>query len=248
MATQQHGQQQGQQQLPLRPFPITLSMLHLKAPMSALPKMSGVEMILPESDLRGPTKFMAIVIESSSSCVLLESFYNSHISGRTFEGIDYPMMPLATLGISRVAFATMLGQWLEQDPLHDPTAPEFNVKGVCKPTLSHQGYEFEPSCFVLDHIFELREFESKFVAVFGLDFLSEYFISAQWTEGGNVLVMPPVPPSLLGDLQIYTDGCCLSNGQQEGKPARAGYGIHFPQLSREWNIGNPLSQEEKHTN
>lgn len=50
----------------------------------------------------------------------------------------------------------------------------------------------------------------------------------------------------------YTDGSCLSNGQDQksrdrDEPSpRAGFGVHFPNRN-EWDISLPLSPAEKHT-
>ena len=236
-----------QDETPLQPYPITLSALHLDGEISAIQDMSGTEMLLPISNLNSPKRFKVIVQDSTSCCLILESFYRDYISGLTFDGKSYPKSSLATAGISRVAFTSSIGIMQDQDPLRDRTAPKFKVSGISRIPIHYQGYDFAPSCFILDHIFCRREFESQFVAVLGMDFLRESFLRAQWTERGYVLTMPPLAPISIRELVVNTDGCCLSNGQTEGNPARAGYGIHFPQLPRDWDIGNMLSLAEKHT-
>lgn len=194
--------------------------------------MSGVEMSLSNSALGDPVKFKVIVQESTSNCLILESFYNRHIAGKTIDRRTYPKSSLADVGISRVAFSTSLGSLHHEDPLHDRSAPQFVAKGLSKVPVCHQGYKFTPACFVVDHIFQPHEFESKFVMVLGLDFLKDAFIRVQWSKSGFILELPP-SPATMDKLIIYTDGCCLSNGQSAPNTARAGYGIYFPQLPRD---------------
>ncbi|KAL8916927.1 MAG: hypothetical protein Q9172_006049 [Xanthocarpia lactea] len=237
-----------QQANPLQPFPIVLSMLHLDSEkLSTLPKLTGVDMSLSSNDAVPPTNFKVIIQGSTSSSLILESFYKKHVAGKIIEGATYPMSSLADLGISRVAFSTTLGNLKGEDPLQDRTAPRFKVKGLSRVPICHGGYKFTPCCFIVDHMFGLQSFESKFVMVLGRESLMDCFIRAQWTDSDFVLDQPPLPTSM-GELIIYTDGCCLSNGQCTEKPARAGYGIHFPQLSSEWDVSIALAETEKHTN
>ncbi|KAL8861231.1 MAG: hypothetical protein Q9178_002447 [Gyalolechia marmorata] len=222
-------------------------MLHLDSKISTLSKLTGVDMSLSSNDAVPPTKFKVIIQDCTSNSLILESFYKKHVAGRIIEGVTYPVTSLADLGISRVAFSTTLGNLKGEDPLGDRTAPGFKVKGCSKVPVCHGGYKFTPDCFIVDHMFGLQSFESKFVMVLGRDSLMDCFIRAQWTDSDFVLDQPPLPTSM-GELIIYTDGCCLSNGQCTEKPARAGYGIHFPQLSSEWDVSIPLAETEKHTN
>ncbi|KAL8817790.1 MAG: hypothetical protein Q9191_008078 [Dirinaria sp. TL-2023a] len=210
--------------------------------------MSGVEMILPGDVDTPPVTFKAIVQDSTSRSLILESFFRAHVAGKTLEGVTCSQRSLGSVGISRVAFSTTLGNMRGEDPLNDKTAPKWKVSGIGTVHLQHQGYSFKHDFFVVNHIFCRHEFESQFVAILGMDFLQHYFIRAQWTDNGFQLELPARPPDTLEELVVFTDGCCLSNGQSQDNPARGGYGIHFPQLSRDWDIGNLLPLEEKHTN
>ncbi|KAL9579703.1 MAG: hypothetical protein Q9203_006586 [Teloschistes exilis] len=161
--------------------------------------------------------------------------------------MPYPKKSLSAAGISRVAFSTMIGQIKGQDSLNDDCSPGFKVKGLCMVPICYRGYKFTHSCFIVDHIFGLEQFESQISMVLGFDFLTEHFVRAQWTDGGFMFQLPRLPAPV-NDLIVYTDGCCLSNGQTQERPALGGYGIHFPQLSRDWDLSSPLSTLEKHTN
>lgn len=135
-----------------------------------------------------------------------------------------------------------------KDPLRDRTALRWNVSGISKVPIQYQEYFFTPTCLVVDHIFCRHEYESQFVAVLGKDFLQEDFLRAQWTEGGYTLDLPIRPSQDLEELVVFTNGCCLSNGQTKENPACAGYGIHFPQHGNDWDISNILPETEKSTN
>ena len=232
---------------PLQPYVIDLSMLHAASTVSNLPRMTGIDMSLSKAGSTAAVAFKAIMQDSTSDSLILESFYNSHIAGKGVGDITCRKISLNSLGISRVAFSTMFGKMHGQNPLRDPNAPKFKVKGMARVPVCHQGYQFTLNCFILDHIYELRDFESSFPLVIGGKSLREYFLRGQWTEAGYALDLPPRPASI-DELIIHTDGSCLSNGQSVQNPARAGYGIHFPQLSRDWDIANQLSKTEKHTN
>lgn len=116
----------------------------------------------------------------------------------------------------------------------------------------HQGYFFSPDFLICDHIFCRQEYEEIFVAVLSLDFLRKYFIQAQYNKKGWMIQLPPSPPTEINELAIYTDGCCLSNalaaGDTEPKPARGGYGIHFPTLPNGWDMYGALASSDGHTN
>lgn len=234
------------EQEPLSPCLVTLSALHLDGWISALDKTAGTEITLPDSGSEESTTFKVILQDSTSHSFVLESFYYRHIARRFIDNAHYVWTALADHGISEVVFTTTLGKMHDQDLWHDRTAPKFKVKGVSKIPIYHQGYVLTPTCFIVDHLFKQRQYESQFVAVLGRDFHQDFFIRAQWSESGYSLEMPQLPDPM-DDLIIYTDGCCLSNGQTQDKPARAGYGIYFPQISENWNISSPLSTTEKHT-
>ncbi|KAL8664313.1 MAG: hypothetical protein Q9202_003127 [Teloschistes flavicans] len=222
-------------------------MLHLDTEISTLPSMTGNEVSLFSSTSDTPAKLKVILMESTTNSLILESFYEKHIAGKAIDGRAYPKTSLEAAGISRVAFSTTFGQVQGQTPLHDRTSPGFKVSGLCMVPICYQGYKFTHTCLIVDHIFGLRQFESKFSMVLGSDFLKGSFIRAQWTTGGFLFQLPSFPAPM-DELTVYTDGCCLSNGQSQQKPARGGYGIHFPQLSRDWDLSNQLSVFEKHTN
>lgn len=236
----------------LHPLPVILSALHLPPPISALHNLSGIEASLPKSETIAPKTFKAIVSESTTSNLLLRSFYDSNVRGKVLDKTEYVLSSLADQGISRCAFTTTFGMVAGQPSLNDQTAPQFKVDGLSYVPFMHQGYFFSPAFLICDHIFCRREYETQFVAVLSLDFLREYFIRAQYHEKGLCIQLPPHPPTQIGELPIYTDGCCLSNGlataDPEAKPARGGYGIHFPTLPSGWDMYGALAPSDSQTN
>ncbi|CAF9936806.1 MAG: Ribonuclease H1 [Alectoria fallacina] len=122
-----------------------------------------------------------------------------------------------------------------QPQLDDQTAPPFK------------------DFFICDHIFCRQEFELQFAAVLGLDFLQDYFVRTQWTETGWAIQLPPPITGRIEELIIYTDGCCLSNGQvvlqgSNVSSPQGRYGIHFPSLPNGWDIHSALSRDKINTN
>ncbi|KAL9131062.1 MAG: hypothetical protein Q9175_006860, partial [Cornicularia normoerica] len=236
----------------LQPLPVLLSGLHLPPGISNLHNLSGIEVFLPKSETGTPTPFKAIVSECTSSSVLLKSFYDAKIHGKVFNRTRYVLSPLATRGVSRCAFTTPFGRMKGQPLLNDPTAPQFKVDGLSRVPFMHQGYFFSPEFLICDHIFCRQEYETQFVAVLSLDFLREYFIRAQCCETGWMIQLPPPPPVQLSELLIFTNGCCLCNGNAardpEAKPALGGYGIHFPTLPNGWDMYAALASGDTHTN
>ena len=236
----------------LQPFPVTLSALHLPAPISALHTLSGVEIWLPRPKTCVPKAFKAVISENSNQNLILKSFYDLNVRDKVFHKTRYVLSSLADQGISRCAFTTTFGMMTGQPRLNDQTAPQFKVDGVGGVPFVHQGYFFEPAFLVCDHIFSRQEYESQFVAVLGLRFLREYFIRAQYYKKGWSIQLPPCPSPQISELRIYTDGCCLSNGlaagDPEAKPARGGYGIHFPTLPNGWDMYGALASRDGHTN
>ena len=236
----------------LQPLLVTLSALHLPPGISALHRLGGTEASIPKSHTNAPIKFKAIVSESTGQSLLLKSFYDSNVRGKIFDRTKNVLSSLADCGISRCAFTSTLGMMTGQPSLNDKTAPQFEVDGVSIVPFLHQDYFFSPSFLICDHIFCRQEYETQFVAVLGLDFLAEYFIRAQSNGNGWRIQLPPHPPTQISELPIYTDGCCLSNGVAaggpEGKPARGGYGIHFPTLPNGWDMYGALSSNDSHTN
>ena len=236
----------------LQPLPVTLSALHLPPPISALHRLAGIEASLSKSQTSPPIRFKAIVSESTNRSLLLKSFYDSNIRGKVSDKTKYVLSSLADHGISRCAFTTTFGIMTGQPSLNDKMAPQFKVDGVSIVPFLHQGYFFSPTFLICDHIFCRKEYETQFVAVLGLDFLAEYFIRAQSKGDGWRIQLPPHPPTEISELPIYTDGCCLSNGvaagDPEGKPARGGYGIHFPTLPDGWDMYGALASSDNHTN
>lgn len=222
-------------------------MLHAASDISALPSMTGVDISLSNAESAAAVAFKAIVQDSTSDSLILESFYNSHIAGRSIDGATYRKSSLVDLGITRVAFSTLLGKIHDQNPLRDRYAPTFKVKGVSEVPVCYRGYRFTLQCFILDHIYGLCDFESSFPLVIGRRSLEECFLRGQWTKAGYALDLPQMPTPI-EELIIYTDGSCLQNGQSEQKTSSSGYGIHFPQLSRDWDLANQVSMTEKHTN
>lgn len=236
----------------LQPLLVTLSALHLPLPISALHRLSGTEVSLPKSETDAPTIFKAIVSESTDRNLLLKSFYDSNVRGKTFDRTNYVFSSLADQGILRCAFTTTYGMITGQPPLNDKTAPQFKVDGVSRVPFMHQGYFFSPAFLICDHIFCRQEYETQFVAVLSFDFLQEYFILAQSNGKGWKILLPPHSPTQISELPIYTDGCCLSNGlasvDSEAKSARGGYGIHFPTLPDGWDMYGALASSDSHTN
>ena len=236
----------------LQPLSIMLSALHLLPPISALHYVSGIEVFLPISDTASPIRFKAIISETTSHNLLLKSFYDDHICGKIFDGKKYVLSPMPTLGISRCAFTTPYSMMKGESRLNDQIAPQFHVDGGSFIPFTYQGYSFSPSFLICDHIFCRQEYETQFVAVLGCDFLQEYFIRAQSSEKGWIIQLPPPCLVQISELPIFTDGCCLNNGNAaqdpEAKPVLGGYGIHFPTLPNEWDLYGALASGEPHTN
>ena len=236
----------------LQPFSVTLSALHLPPPISALHNLSGIEVFLPISDTASPLRFKAIVSECTSHNLLLKSFYDANICGKKFDGTEYVLSPMPTLGISRCAFTTPFSMMTGESRLNDRIAPQFHVDGASHIPFTHQGYSFSPSFLICDHIFCRQEYETQFVAVLGCDFLREYFIRAQSSEKGWIVQLPPPCLVQISELPIFTDGCCLNNGDAaqdpEAKPVLGGYGIHFPTLPNGWDLYGALASGGPHTN
>ena len=236
----------------LHPLPVVLSCLHLPAGISALHRQSGIEVSLPGSATTAPVHFKAIVSESTNRNLLLKSFYDTNVRAKAVSGTKYPLCSLADQGISRCAFTTTFGVMQGQPRLNDRTAPQFKVDGLSRVPFMHQGHFFAPAFLICDHIFCREEYEVQFVAVLSLEFLRQYFIRVQSTEKGWKIQLPPPPSTPISELLIYTDGCCLSNGQAAAdpgpKPARGGYGIHFPSLPSGWDFCAALAEDKTHTN
>ena len=236
----------------LQPLSVMLSALHLPPPISALHKLSGIEVFLPNSDTASPIRFKAIISECTSHNLLLKSFYDANICGKVFNRTKYVFSPMATLGISRCAFTTPFSMMTGEPRLNDQMAPQFDVDGMSRIPFTHQGYSFSPPFLICDHIFCRQEYETQFVAVLGLDFLREYFIRAQSSEKGWIIQLPPPCLFQIIELLIFTDGCCLNNGNAahdpEVPPALGGYGIHFPTLPNGWDLYGALASGDPHTN
>lgn len=236
----------------LQPLLITLSALHLPPPISALHRLSGTEVFLPNSDTDASIIFKAIISEGTGQNLLLKSFYDSNVRGKTCDGTRYILSTLADQGISRCAFTTTYGMVAGQPLLNDKTAPQFKVDGMSRVPFMHQGYFFSPVFLICDHIFSRQEYETQFVAVLSLNFLREYFILAESRGMGWEIRLPPHSPTQISELPIYTDGCCLSNGLPlMGPPdefTRGGYGIHFPTLPNGWDMYGALASSDSHTN
>ncbi|KAL8687990.1 MAG: hypothetical protein Q9218_005984 [Villophora microphyllina] len=231
----------------LHPVSITLSMLHLSLKASDLPTQTGVYVSLSQTNPVATSGFKAIIQDTTTHSLVLSSFYASHIAGENIDGVYYPRFCLECSGVSSLVVSTTLGQLMDEDPHQDRTAPDLQPSGMCHVPVCHQGYKFTPACFIVEHLFGCQEYEKDTVMILGQDFLKEYFIRAQWCDGGWVIDSACFPHAL-DELVVYTDGCCLSNGQSGQNMARAGYGIHFPQLPRDWDLKSPLSETEKHTN
>lgn len=172
---------------------IRLSMLHLENELSTLPSMTGNDVSLSSSTSEAPTTFKVILQDSTSKSLILESFYEKHIAGKCIDGCLYPKKPLSAAGVSCVAFSTMIGQIKGQDPLNDDFSPGFKVKGLCMVPICYRGYKFTHSCFIVDHIFGLEQFESQISMVLGFDCLTEHCVRAQWTDGGFMFQLPRLP-------------------------------------------------------
>lgn len=231
--------------LGLRPLSITLSLLHTDSALSALNKDDGVDVYLPKAEGNDTRHFKAVIQEVTSASLMLESFYDAQVKNRSFKGVQVREHSLASYGVSRCVFSTPLGLMQGETRMNDRTAPKFQVRGISYVPLFCQGHQFYVRFLLVDHIFGRQEFESNFHAVLGLDFLTRCFIRVQWTTAGYSWSLPPPLDQSFDKLIIYTDGCCLSNGQSR---ARAGYGIHFHLLPSSWDISGPLGAHDIHTN
>ena len=236
----------------LQPLSVMLSGLHLHPPISALHNLSGIEVFLPDSDTASSIRFKAIISETTSHSLLLKSFYDANICGKIFDGTKYVLSPMPTLKISRCAFTSPFSMMTGESRWNDRIAPQFDVDGMSHIPFTHQGYPFSPQCLICDHIFWRQEYETQFVAVLGLDFLREYFIRAQSSDKGWMIQLPPPCLVQISELPIFTDGCCLNNGnaaqEAEARPVLGGYGIHFPTLPDGWDLYGALASGEPHTN
>lgn len=236
----------------LQILPVVLSILHLPADISGLHMQSGIELSLPESETGPAIPFKAILSESTDRNLLLKSFYDTNIRGKVFDETTHVLFSLADLGISRCAFTSTFGKLQRQPLLDDKTAPQFKVDGVSPCSFMYQGYSFSPDFLICDHIFCRQEFETQFVAVLSLDLLRKFFIQARFDKKGWTIQLPPQPTSKIDELPVYTDGCCLSDGQaiedHEAKPVRGGYGIHFPSLPSGWDMYSALARSGNPTN
>ena len=236
----------------LQPLSVMLSALHLPPPISALHNLSGIEVFLPISDIASPIRFKAIISECTSHNLLLKSFYDANICGKIFDGTKYVLSPMPTCGFSRCAFTTSFSMMKGESRLNDRIAPQFQVDGASYIPFTYQDYSFSPSFLICDHIFCRQEYETQFVAVLGRDFLQEYFIRAQSSEKGWMIQLPTPCLVHISELPIFTDGCCLNNGNAaqdpENKSVLGGYGIHFPTLPNGWDMYGALASGGPHTN
>ena len=244
----------------LIPCPITLSLVHLDITAEELEKFPVIALTIPATQMTPVVHFNALLQETTTRCLMLESFYNGYVANKAavireghmkLEEAYYQKFSLASRGISHCVFQSALGELQEDSRWKNRSAPDFKVGGTsCVPVLL-DGHLFTPNFFLLDHIISSHGFESDIVAILGSSFLRENFIRAQWTSGGHELKLPPVISNPVDHLAVFTAGCCLSSGV-EGNRGRAGYGIHFgnPPLESpaEWDISSPLFAGEKHTN
>lgn len=239
-------------QAQLQPLPVTLSCLHSPAPISALDNQLGVQLSLPPSTTGGPVHFKAIISDNTSENLVLESFFDSKVDNKVFGNIKYKRTPLEAFGISRCAFTTPFVQMNGQALFSDQPSPQFNVSGVSHVPIRQSDHYFTPLFFICDHIFCQKEYESEFVAILGLQFLTQNFIRAQSSATGWKFKLPQFPTSHIDELAVHTHGCCLYNGHGSSgapeAPARGGYGIHFPSLPLGWDVYGALVAGDTHTN
>lgn len=244
----------------LIPCPITLSLVHLDITAEDLEKYPVVALTIPATPTTPAVKFNALLQETTTRCLMLESFYNECVANKAagiregpikVEEPYYQKFSLASRGISHCVFQSALGELQEDSHWKNRSAPDFKVGGTSCVPISLDGHLFTPNFFLLDHILSSHDFESEIVAILGSSFLRENFIRAQWTSGGHQLKLPPVLSDPPDHLVVFTAGCCLSSGAG-GNVGRAGYGIHFANLPlkdpADWDISSPLFAGEKHTN
>ncbi|KAL9040511.1 MAG: hypothetical protein Q9214_004459 [Letrouitia sp. 1 TL-2023] len=218
------------------PRHLVLSMLHGPSPFSALHRFTGTELILPASNTSKALRFKAVICRSTSGCLFLESFFDRYVKDNIFDGVLYPkQLPSKPLIVT-----PLCGECV------------FETAQIARVPFSIQGHAFTPKCFIVDHLFMQREYESKFVAVLGGDFLKAYSLGVENDLDYLPILRFPSESQARGYI-AYTDGSCLSNGQDQksrdrGEPSlRAGFGVHFPNQN-EWDVSLPLSPIERHTN
>lgn len=244
----------------LIPCPITLSLVHLDITAEDLEKYPILALTIPATPTTPVVHFNALLQETTTRCLMLESFYNRCVANKAsvinegpikVEEPYYQKFSLASRGISHCIFQSALGELREDSRWKNRSAPDFKVGGTSCVPVSLDGHLFTPNFFLLDHIFSSHGLESEIVAILGSSFLRENFIRAQWTSHGHELELPSVISDPIDHLAIFTAGCCLGSGAG-GKVVRAGYGIHFANLPLEyptdWDISSPLFAGEKHTN
>lgn len=244
----------------LIPCPITLSLVHLDITAEELEKYPVIALTIPATSTTPAVHFNALLQETTTRCLMLESFYNECVANKAavvsegpvkLEESYYQKFSLASRGISHCVFQSALAELQEDSHWKNRSAPDFKVGGTSCVPISLDGHLFTPNFFLLDHIFSSSGFESDIVAILGSSFLRENFIRAQWTSDGHELKLPPVISDPIDHLAVFTAGCCLKGGAG-GNVDRAGYGVHFANLPREdpadWDISSPLFAGEKHTN
>lgn len=244
----------------LIPCPITLSLVHLDITAEELEKYPVIALTIPATTTTPIVHFNALLQETTTRCLMLESFYNECVANKAAVIKEEPMkveepyyqkFSLASRGISHCVFQSALGELQEDSVWKNRSAPDFKVGGTSCVPISLDGHLFTPNFFLLDHIFSSYGFESKIVAILGSSFLRENFIRAQWTSDGHELKLPSVLSDPVDHLSVFTAGCCLKSGAG-GNVGRAGYGIHFANLPLEdpadWDISSPLFAGEKSTN
>ncbi len=244
------------QPFPLRPCTVTLSQVHLNSAPD-FEEYLGLIITIPATQTEAPVHFGALVQETNTRSLMLESFYDTHVANKDFPSVGarhedsyYEKDPLSKVGISHCVFQNAMALMNGENDPNDRTSPNFKVSGVSNVPFFLEGCFFSQSFFLLDHIFAKQEREFQFVAVLGLDFLRDNFVRARWVSPGYELKLPPVTSTPLDELVIYTSGCCLGTGPS-GTVGQAGYGIHFDNLPldnpTDWDMGSPLSHREKHT-
>ena len=244
----------------LIPCPITLSLVHHEITAEELEKYPVIALTIPATPTTPVVHFNAILQETTTRCLMLESFYNECVANKAaviregpmkVEEPYYQKFSLASRGISHCVFQSALGELQEDSHWRNRSAPDFKVGGTSCVPVALDGHLFTPNFFLLDHIFSSHGFESEIVAILGSSFLRENFIRAQWTSGGHELKLPPLIMDPVDHLAVFTAGSCLNSGT-EGNVGRAGYGIHFANLPlgypADYDISSPLFAGEKHTN
>ena len=131
----------------LIPCPITLSIVHLEIAAEELVKYPVTVLAIPATGMTPVVHFNAILQETATSCLMLESFCNEFVANKATEGPYYQKFSLASRGISHFVFQSALGELQEDSHWRNRSAPDFKVVGTTCVPFTLDGHLFTPHFF-----------------------------------------------------------------------------------------------------